>query len=341
MDIVLDLFETLIGDHVYSRILPAQLVYSNAQSSSNGSAIGGLSCHYEPATKFFSITPSQAACMSAWPRENIYRQSINLFLIPWIFGLAVYFIFASLSYIFIFDKEMKNHPKYLKNQVWLEIRQATIAMPGMSLLMLPLVLGEVRGYSKMYDTSADGPGRWYDIAQFPLFLLFTDFCIYWIHRGLHHPSIYKTLHKSHHKWIIPTPYAAYAFHPADGFAQALPYYIFPFLFPLQKLAYIFFFVFVNFWSILIHDGEYMADNPIINGAACHTLHHWHFRCNYGQYSTLWDRVWGSYKRPDEELFARELKKSHAAWEKQSREVEVVVGEVEGVDDRTYEGKKDI
>ena len=33
------------------------------------------------------------------------------------------------------------------------------------------------------------------------YLLFTDYCIYWIHRWLHIPFIYKFVHKPHHKWI--------------------------------------------------------------------------------------------------------------------------------------------
>lgn len=39
----------------------------------------------------------------------------------------------------------------------------------------------------------------------------------------HHKLIYKHVHKPHHKWIVPTPYAALAFHPVDGYAQSLPY----------------------------------------------------------------------------------------------------------------------
>ncbi len=33
------------------------------------------------------------------------------------------------------------------------------------------------------------------------FLVFTDYCIYWIHRWEHHPICYKWLHKPHHKWL--------------------------------------------------------------------------------------------------------------------------------------------
>lgn len=39
------------------------------------------------------------------------------------------------------------------------------------------------------------------LASAAIFLLFTDYCIYWVHRWLHIPFIYRRLHKPHHKWI--------------------------------------------------------------------------------------------------------------------------------------------
>jgi Delta7-sterol 5-desaturase len=246
----------------------------------------------------------------------------------------LYFLFGTLSYIFVFDKKNKEHPKYLKNQIFLEIKQANQSIPFMSIFTAAMFLGEVRGYSKLYDRTAEGPGMWYNIAQFPLFLIFTDFFIYWIHRGLHHPLVYKHLHKPHHKWIMATPFASHAFHPIDGFAQSVPYHVFPYLFPLQKLSYVALFIFINFWTIMIHDGEFVSNNPIINGAACHSVHHFGFNYNYGQYTTLWDRMGGSYRAPDPQLFNKSNSKKQ--WEKQAKEMEVTVREVEGVDDRVYD-----
>lgn len=214
--------------------------------------------------------------------------------------------------------------------------QTNKSLPVMALATAPLFVLEVRGYTKLYDRLEDAPFAWYNFLQFPLFLLFTDFCIYWIHRYLHHPLIYKHLHKPHHKWVMPTPYASHAFHPMDGYAQGLPYHIFPFLFPLQKFAYVFLFVFINIWTVLIHDGEYYADNPIINGAACHTMHHLYFNFNYGQFTTLWDRLGGSYRKPNDELFRKEVKMSKQEWKKQSIEFEQLLKEVEGEDDRVYD-----
>ncbi|KAK2759403.1 c-5 sterol desaturase [Arachnomyces sp. PD_36] len=342
MDFVLEVFDTFLADPIYAKVLPVQL--SSADNSGNGtlsSTIGAKAESgyvYEPSTKYLPIEPSELAYMTTCPRDNIYRQALSLFIITWIFGFLVYFICASLSYFFVFDKSTLSHPKYLKNQIRLEIAQASRAIPFLSLFTVPIFLVEVRGYTKLYDTLDEAPFPLYNLLQFPLFLVFTDFFIYWIHRALHHPLIYKRYHKPHHKWIIPSPFASHAFHPLDGWSQGLPYHIFPFIFPLQKTAYVFLFVAINIWTVIIHDGEYVANNPIINGAACHTLHHLYFNYNYGQFTTLWDRIGGSYRRPGQELFKKETKMGKEEWEKQVVEVERFVKEVEGEDDRLYDGK---
>ncbi|KAI1378269.1 C-5 sterol desaturase [Hypoxylon crocopeplum] len=338
MDVVLELTDTFIADYVYAFTHPAKTAapYNFPDVSNNATEQAFSSWKFETANPFFSVTPSKYAYMSAWDRDNVFRQAITLFFITWVFGFILYFSVATLSYVFVFDKKTTQHPKYLKNQMWLEIKQANKSMPGMAALTVPFWLMEVRGFTKLYDTVADGPGMWYEFLQYPLFIIFTDALIYLIHRGLHHPLIYKHLHKPHHKWIMPTPYASHAFHPVDGWAQSLPYHFYPMLFPLNKFASVALFIFVNFWTIMIHDGEYVADSPVINGAACHTMHHLYFNYNYGQYTTLWDRLGNSYRKPDPDLFQKEKKMSEDQWKKQAQEMEKMVKEVEGVDDRTYD-----
>lgn len=85
----------------------------------------------------------------------------------------------------------------------------------------------------------------------------------------------------------------------------------------------------------LDDGEYIANSYIVNGAACHTMHHLYFNYNYGQFTTIWDRLGGSYRQPNDELFSRESKMSKAEWERQTREMEKLQKEVEGDDDRDY------
>lgn len=237
-----------------------------------------------------------------WTEDNIVRQAISLFVITCIGGYVLYFGFAALNYKVLFDKNYTKHPKFLKDQVRKEITVAAESIPIMTLLTLPIFVAEVRGYSKLYDNLNEYHWAW-TIGSVLLFMFFNDMLIYWIHRGLHHPSIYKHIHKTHHRWLVPTPFASHAFHPVDGFLQSTPYHIFVFLFPLHKVVYLTMFVLVNFWTISIHDGNYAVPKPldrIINGAAHHTDHHLYYTFNYGQYFTLWDRIGKSYREPQQQ-----------------------------------------
>ena len=228
------------------------------------------------------------------------RQILSLYLITTIGGYIMYITMASFSYIFIFDRSLMQHPKFLKDQVRLELQYTCSIIPLMTLPTVLLFLLEVRGYSKLYYGVEGIYGWLFVLMSMFTFLMFTDCLIYWIHRGLHNPLVYAQLHKSHHKWKIPSPYASHAFHPIDGFLQSLPYHIYPFLFPLNKILYMILFVFVNMWTVSIHDGDYRVPDilkPFINGSAHHTDHHLFYNYNYGQFFTLWDRIGGSFKNP--------------------------------------------
>jgi len=198
---------------------------------------------------------------------------------------------------------MMRHPRFLKNQVRLEISSSIRAFPGMTLLTLPWFQAEVMGYSRLYNDVGEF-GWGYLVFSIFFFLVFTDYLVYWVHRLLHHPILYKHLHKPHHKWLIPTPFASHAFHPVDGYLQSVPYHLFIFLFPLHRVLYLFLFVAINFWTIFIHDSDMVTGHileNVINGPAHHTLHHLYFTVNYGQYFTWADRTGGSYRHPQPDL----------------------------------------
>ena len=253
----------------------------------------------------------------SWPEGNIFRQLLTLYVITSIGAWLLYFTSATLSYVFLFDKRYKLHPQFLPNQMRLEISCASWSIPIMAVFAVPIFLLEIRGYSKLYlnsETSNNVTARvqttyqgyihdgLFMLVSVVSFLMFTDCLIYWIHRGLHHRLIYKYLHKGHHTWKVPTPYASHAFHPIDGFLQSVPYHIYPFLFPLNKLVYLVLFLFVNIWTVSIHDGDYQVPlllEPFVNGSAHHTDHHLLYKYNYGQFFTLWDRIGGSFHYPSQ------------------------------------------
>lgn len=80
------------------------------------------------------------------------------------------------------------------------------------------------------------------------------------------------------------------------------------------------------------------NSPVVNGSACHTIHHYYFNYNYGQFTTLWDRIGGSYRKPNAELFDREQRLEKKTVDKQVTEMNQLVQEVEGEDDRCYDAE---
>lgn len=289
MDLVLDAFDYWMLDKFYASAFP-----TNFNSSSN------LVSDYRPS--IYSLTDD--SFNSRLLRDNPIRQFSSLVVLTSILGIALYLLTAIVLYWLLFDKSILNHPKYKKNQVLLEIKQALFAIPFMSIFAALCFTLETRGYSKLFLDFDSQPI--YNVPlSIVLFFLFTDFGVYLIHRGLHHPSIYKYLHKTHHKWVVSTPFASHAFHPMDGFLQSFPYHLFPFLFPIQKLVYLGLFVVVNIGTVMIHDGNFFINNDYIHGTACHAVHHMYFNYNYGQYTTIWDRLGGSYRRANDDMLKPE------------------------------------
>eukprot|EP01088_Endostelium_zonatum_P011702 TRINITY_DN25851_c0_g1_i1.p1 TRINITY_DN25851_c0_g1~~TRINITY_DN25851_c0_g1_i1.p1 ORF type:complete len:296 (+),score=27.61 TRINITY_DN25851_c0_g1_i1:104-991(+) len=224
-------------------------------------------------------------------------------------GGIMYLLFSSLSYFLLYDKSQEKHHLFLKNQKRREMALCAWSIPLMGIITTPIMMLEIHGYSKIHSGLPSG-GVPHLIFEIITFILFTDCLIYWIHRGLHHKWVYAYIHKPHHLWKVPTPYASHAFHPIDGYMQAFPYHLYVFMFPLNNWVYLALFLFVNFWTISIHDGDYRLPsslNLVVNGAAHHTEHHLKFTCNYGQFFTLWDKIGRSYVPPaDEEQQNKEV-----------------------------------
>jgi lathosterol oxidase len=140
------------------------------------------------------------------------RQFTTLWILEMVGVLFLYFVGSTLSYYFLYDKELKKDKKYLPNQISKEIWLSVSSFPITATVTAPWLFFEVNGYSKLYS-NIDDYGWPYFFFSIIWFILFTDFGVYWIHRFEHHPWLYSWLHKPHHQWKICTPFASFAFHP--------------------------------------------------------------------------------------------------------------------------------
>ena len=84
MDVALEICDTYVLDHVYAALhpaAPASYGLSDFKAINSSQPVG--SWQYTPSTHLFALEPSQAAYMSAWPRDNVYRQFISCFALTW------------------------------------------------------------------------------------------------------------------------------------------------------------------------------------------------------------------------------------------------------------------
>jgi lathosterol oxidase len=178
------------------------------------------------------------------------------------------------------------------------MKWGVLGVLGNAAFMMPFQVLMALGYSQVYWDVDDYGWGWL-VASSVLYFAFTETCIYWVHRWLHTvPFLYDRYHHIHHKWKSSTSWVSMAFHPADSFAQAVPHHLAMFLFPVHGVFYMVMVSFVAFWSVVIHDRVSFVKWKLINYTDHHTVHHWVGDYNYGQFTTVWDRLMGSYRDPD-------------------------------------------
>jgi lathosterol oxidase len=231
---------------------------------------------------------------------GIEDNPLAIFLVLATGGLLAYFLISGLSYLLFFAWGRKRfHPDYVPNPA--ELRTArfwgSVSILGNAILTMPFHWLLSHGWGQLYWDIDDYGWPWL-IASVFIYLAITETMIYWIHRALHSDFLYHRLHKYHHQFRVTTSWVSTAFHPIDSFAQAFPHHLCAFLFPVHAVLYLLMVGFVTVWSVVIHDRVSLVRWKIINYTGHHTLHHWYYQYNLGQFTTIWDRIGGTYKDPE-------------------------------------------
>ena len=190
-----------------------------------------------------------------------------------------------------------------------EVAYSAFTIAIFSVIAVIIFRSPLTPYSKIY-WDFDAMPMWYYVLCFPMMLLIHDTYFYWMHRTLHHPKIFRIAHLVHHKSTNPSPWAAYSFHPIEGFFEAAIVAIFAFAMPLHISAFGFFFLFQIIYNVYGHSGYELYPQNFhkhwlgkwINTSIHHNLHHKHFDNSYGLYFTFWDRLMGTMAPQYDETF---------------------------------------
>lgn len=220
-----------------------------------------------------------------------------------VFGTLLYFILSCSSYLFFF---ISNKAKFLPAlptkdfKILHDIKWSLLNIWFESFLVAVIRMLIPR-YSFIYFSVSDWP-LWVLPLSVCFHVVWDETLTYWTHRFLHtYRELYLRLHIVHHRSISITPFAGFAFHPVDAFMQALPMFTSCFFFPLHYDLFLIFSVMTTCWAISIHDNVPALPCKLFLYATHHTIHHERgqgsFK-NYGKFTSVWDRLMGSYEDPD-------------------------------------------
>lgn len=150
----------------------------------------------------------------------------------------------------------------------------------------------------------------YYFGVFPVMFFLHDAYFYFTHRLMHHPTIFKWTHLVHHQSTNPSPWAAYAFHPVEAIIEQGILILFYFIFPIHITHLGLFFLFSIIYNIYGHLGYELYPRGFnrtiigkwVNTSTNHNQHHQYFKGNYGLYTLVWDRLFGTIRTDYDERF---------------------------------------
>ena len=163
-----------------------------------------------------------------------------------------------------------------------------------SLLEISLFWLQARGIAPVMQWS-DSP-VWF-IAVFLLVPIWESFWFYWIHRLLHWPPLYRSVHSLHHRNINVGPWSGLSMHPVEHVLFLGGVVIF-LVVPAHPVHVIFLLQYFCLTAATTHsgfEGVVMGDkNRLKLGTFHHQMHHRYFECNYGGLEVPWDKLFGSF-----------------------------------------------
>jgi sterol desaturase/sphingolipid hydroxylase (fatty acid hydroxylase superfamily) len=174
-----------------------------------------------------------------------------------------------------------------------------------------LWFGTRAGVFRMYFDVAQRGWAYFALTVLLLPLL-QDAYFYWTHRAMHHRVLFRHVHLVHHRSRNPSPWAAYAFHPAEALVQAAYVPLVLLVMPVHEVALFVFLLFMIVRNVLGHLGMELFPrgfatsrwSRFITTTTHHAMHHDRPGANYGLYFTWWDRLMGTTHADYEATFER-------------------------------------
>lgn len=198
-----------------------------------------------------------------------------------------------------------------RGQIRRELLQSLVSIAIFACIVPILFALGLKPYMRFYPYISDY-GWPYFFVSIGLMMLVQDTYFYWTHRLMHHRSVFRYLHLTHHRSLNPNPWSTYSVNPLEAVVDAGANVIILFTIPAHGLA-LFIFSWINTtYAIYGHLGYeiFPAGTAThwlgrwINTSVAHNTHHAKARYNYGWYFLFWDRLMGTLEPEYEERYVK-------------------------------------
>lgn len=148
------------------------------------------------------------------------------------------------------------------------------------------------------------PGTWQNtFTDFIVLFLGMDFLMYVFHLLIHRTFLYRAIHGLHHESRDPVPVDLFILHPLETFGFGFLWIALLMLYPAGLYAIIAYLAMNIIFGLAGHLGleplsEKVRQNILFRYLGTSSFHHGHhldIHCNFGFYTTLWDRLFGTWK----------------------------------------------
>lgn len=224
----------------------------------------------------------------------------NLYTMP--FATALVWIFAENFFIVVISllagqwlvKAFKNRPICVQTKV--SKAEITLGVCSLFLNTLVTVIGLILWRGGLINLRVSV--SWRDLLDTLVLLAAMDFLMYLFHRVAHNHYVYKFLHEIHHRFEDPNPLTLFALNPLENLGFGALWLVVLIVYPTSWLS-ITIYLTLNVISGLIgHLGvepfpHWWAKTPVISiitTSTFHAQHHKEGNCNFGFYTTVWDKL---------------------------------------------------
>jgi lathosterol oxidase len=146
-----------------------------------------------------------------------------------------------------------------------------------------------------------GVWAWLDILAL---LLIMDLAMYVLHRVAHHPWLFPILHRLHHFYDRPRPLTLFMLNPAENLAFGALWLVVIMIYPASWFGMSVYLILNVLFGTVGHLGveplpAWWTRTPVLRyiaGSTFHARHHQDLDSNFGFYTLIWDRLFGTLRK---------------------------------------------